>query len=131
MTILLGMLTSDQIQLWIPKQYQIIDKQRRVCHLWDTWIYRRLQSIFNVVWNWKYIAPSPTPRCSIYWKGSFQVTHDYDCQLYYSVLYNELYRWVVLCCVVSERIEFIWLGLTIVRVSSACDVDFSRSQLQS
>ena len=27
--------------------------------------------------------PSPTPRCSSYWKGSFLVTLDYDRQLYF------------------------------------------------
>ena len=31
----------------------------------------------------KGIAPSPTPRCSTYWKGSFQVTLDCGCQLYF------------------------------------------------
>ena len=32
------------------------------------------------------VAP-PTPRCSSYWKGSFQVTLDYGRQLYFTLLY--------------------------------------------
>ena len=30
----------------------------------------------------KGVGPSHTPWCSSYWKGSFQVTFDYGCQLY-------------------------------------------------
>ena len=30
----------------------------------------------------KGVVPSPTPRYSSYWKGSFQVALDYGCQLY-------------------------------------------------
>ena len=29
------------------------------------------------------VAPSPTPQCSSYWKGSLQVTLNYGRQLYY------------------------------------------------
>ena len=32
----------------------------------------------------KGVAPSPTPRCSSYWKGSPLVALDYDRQLYYT-----------------------------------------------
>ena len=32
------------------------------------------------------IAPSPTPQCSNYWKGSLRVTFDYNCLLYFTLL---------------------------------------------
>ena len=31
----------------------------------------------------KGVAPSPTPQCSSYWKGSLLVALDYGCQLYF------------------------------------------------
>ena len=31
----------------------------------------------------KGVAPSPTPQCSSYWKGSLLVALDYSCQLYF------------------------------------------------
>ena len=34
----------------------------------------------------KGVAPSPTPRCSSYWKGSPWVTLDYGCELYFYLL---------------------------------------------
>ena len=36
-------------------------------------------------------TPSPTPQCSSYWKGSFLVTRDYGCQLYYIYIYIYMY----------------------------------------
>ena len=33
------------------------------------------------------VAPYPTPRCSSYWKGSFQVTLDYGRQFYLLINY--------------------------------------------
>ena len=32
----------------------------------------------------KGVAPSPTPRCRNYWKGSLLVTFNYGCQLYFT-----------------------------------------------
>ena len=39
----------------------------------------------SVKWNnpGKGVAPSPTPRCSSYWKGSLPITLDYGRQLYF------------------------------------------------
>ena len=34
------------------------------------------------------VVPSPPPRCSSYWKGSFQVALNYGHQLYLLLLYN-------------------------------------------
>ena len=36
------------------------------------------------------VAPSPTPQCSSYWKGSLQVTFDYGHQLHF-FLFNNLF----------------------------------------
>ena len=33
----------------------------------------------------KGVAPSPTPQCSSYWKGSLRVTLDYGSQLFYNL----------------------------------------------
>ena len=39
------------------------------------------------------VAPSPTPRCNSYWKGSLQVSVDYDRQLYiYIYIYIYIYE---------------------------------------
>ena len=35
------------------------------------------------------VAPSPTPQCSSYRKGSLWVALDYDCQLYNFTLYKQ------------------------------------------
>ena len=44
-------------------------------------------------WNnlGKGVAPSPTPRCSSYWKGSFRVTFAYGRQLYFIYIYIYIY----------------------------------------
>ena len=39
----------------------------------------------------KGVAPSPTPRCSSYWKGSLLVALDYGRQLYFTFLTNCMY----------------------------------------
>ena len=41
------------------------------------------------------VAPSPTPWCGSYWKGSLQVTLDYGCQHYLLFLYQDLIGWVL------------------------------------
>ena len=33
------------------------------------------------------VAPSPTPRCRSYWKGSLLVALDYGCQLYWYIIF--------------------------------------------
>ena len=34
------------------------------------------------------VVPSPTPRCSSYWKGSLRVALDYGCQLYLLIFWE-------------------------------------------
>ena len=50
-----------------------------------------IRYISRVKWSnpGKGVAPSPTPRCSSYWKGSLLVTLNYSCQLYYLSLWTE------------------------------------------
>ena len=40
--------------------------------------------------SWEGVAPSPTPWCSSYWKGSLRVTLDYGRQLYF-IFQNNIY----------------------------------------
>ena len=49
-----------------------------------------IRYVSRVKWSnpGKGVAPSPTPRCSSYWKGSFQVALDYGCQLYFYLYMN-------------------------------------------
>ena len=44
-----------------------------------------IRYVSRVKWSnpGKGVAPSPTPRCSSYWKGSLPVALDYDRQLYF------------------------------------------------
>ena len=46
-----------------------------------------ISCIPRIMWSnlGKGIAPSPTPWCSSYWKGSFRVSLDYGHQRYYKV----------------------------------------------
>ena len=46
--------------------------------------YSNIRYVSTVKWSnpGKGVAPSPTPRCSSYWKGSLQVALDYSRQLY-------------------------------------------------
>ena len=44
--------------------------------------------------KWNGVAPSPTPRCGSYWKGSLRVTLDCGRQLY--LLYIRVLRWLLL-----------------------------------
>ena len=45
-----------------------------------------IRYVSRVKWSnpGKGVAPSPTPRCSSYWKGSLLVALDYGCQLTHS-----------------------------------------------
>ena len=49
----------------------------------------------------KRVAPSPTPRCCSFWKGSLQVALDYGCQLYfiyeYIYIYIYIYEYMYTC----------------------------------
>ena len=46
-----------------------------------------IRYVSRVKWSnpGKGVAPSPTPRCSSYWKGSLQVALDYGHQLYFTM----------------------------------------------
>ena len=59
----------------------------------------------------KEVAPSPTPRCSSYWKGSLQVTLDKDRQLY--LLYCPFLR-------INTKMRF---GILIIKVSKLTYVE--------
>ena len=56
-----------------------------------------IRLVSRVKWSnlGKGVAPSLTPRCSSYWKGSLRVTLDYSHQLY-SLTYNYEASWVTL-----------------------------------
>ena len=59
-----------------------------------------IKYISRVKWSnpGKGVVPSPIPRCSSYWKGSFQITLDYHCQLLqYRILlaYNNHLQWII------------------------------------
>ena len=48
----------------------------------------------------KGVAPSPTPCCSSYWKGSLRVTLDYGRQLYFYfiiLIYIYIYIYIYIC----------------------------------
>ena len=42
----------------------------------------------------KGVAPSPTHRCSSYWKGSLRVTLDYGHQRYFTYIYIHIYIYI-------------------------------------
>ena len=44
-----------------------------------------IRYVSRVKWSnpGKGVVPSPIPRCSSYWKGSFWVAPEYSCQLYF------------------------------------------------
>ena len=58
-----------------------------------------IRYISRVKWSnpGKGVAPSPTPRCFCYWKGSLRVALDYSCQLYYLYCHPQ-----TVCFVVSQ-----------------------------
>ena len=55
---------------------------------------RNIRYVSRVKWSnpGKGLVPSPTPRCSNYWKGSFLIPLDYGRQLYFLFYYNWRYR---------------------------------------
>ena len=62
-----------------------------------------------------YAAPSPTPRCSSYRKGSLRVTLDYGRQLYLLMCYVCVCVWCCVCLLVCvcfwtaiKRLSIIW-----------------------
>ena len=51
-----------------------------------------IRYVSRVKWSnpWKEVAPSPTPRCSSYWKRSLRVALDYGRQFYLLMAYQSL-----------------------------------------
>ena len=49
------------------------------------------------------VAPSPTPWCSSYRKGSLRVTLDYGRQLYFIYIYAKIYYYRVGCRKIYEH----------------------------
>ena len=49
-----------------------------------------IRHVSRIKWSnpGKVVAPSPTPRCSSYWKGSLPVARDYGRQLYFTRPYK-------------------------------------------
>ena len=85
-----------------------------------TWyIYIYLRYVSRVKWSnpGKGVAPSPTPRCSSYWKGSLLVTLDYGRQLY--LLYMCVCTRACVCVCVS--FPFVLMPLW-----KPCNPQFSR-----
>ena len=58
-----------------------------------------IRYISRVKWRnlGKGVAPSPTPWCSSYWKGSLLVALDYGHQLYFIYIYIYIYVCVCVC----------------------------------
>ena len=54
-----------------------------------------IRYVSRVKWSnpWKRVAPSPTPRCSSYWKGSLLVALDYGRQLYFTSHVASIFQW--------------------------------------
>ena len=50
--------------------------------------------------SWEGVAPSPTPWCSSYRKGSLRVTLDYGRQLYFTYIY--IYIYIYIYCRISS-----------------------------
>ena len=85
---------------------RVIPKAQKVVldtSLFNTQHYKvRIKS--KVEQSGKGVAPSPTPQCSSYWKGSFQVALDYGGQLYftyyiytYHYLFVKFIAWCLRC----------------------------------
>ena len=55
----------------------------------------------------KGVAPSPTPWCSSYWKGSLRVALDYSRQLLYIYIYIYIYSYFRSMVSIGNRSEFI------------------------
>ena len=87
-----------------------------------------IRYVSRVKWSnpGKGVAPSPTPQCSSYWKGSLLIALNYSCQLYFYILFNSIstfYRlfhtdiWLICKCliiitnnifIVPFQSEFFW-----------------------
>ena len=65
-----------------------------------------IRYVSRVKWSnpGKGVAPSPTPRCSSYWKGSFRVAFDYSHQLYLLLLSINHNTSIFYLCYLSEYI---------------------------
>ena len=63
------------------KSYQRLKKWYLIPPCWTLSVIRYVS---RVKWSklGKGVAPSPTPRCSSYWKGSLRVALNYSCQVY-------------------------------------------------
>ena len=89
------------------------------------------------------VAPSPTPWCSSYWKGSLRITLDYRCQLYFTILIVvafDYHFWFIfpvwrndfnflgsriICSIVSIKtfiMQYNWFGLLILIQSILHDI---------
>ena len=67
----------------IPKtQKMVLDASLLNTQHYKVWIKGKVEQ------SWEGVAPSPTPWCSSYWKGSLQVTLDYG-QLIYDTSYQQ------------------------------------------
>ena len=69
----------------------------------------RYKYVSRVKWSnpGKGKAPSPTPWCCSYWKGSFRVTPDYGHQLYLSFIFFTILALLIIITIIINIIIII------------------------
>ena len=86
-------------EIWVQSQVESYQRLKKWHLMLSCLTLSIIRYVSRVKWSnpGKGVAPSPTPRCSSYRKGSLRVTLDYGCQLYLhaqnnSVIENEIYN---------------------------------------
>ena len=84
-----------------PRSRHSKDFKNGTCYIHSCLTLSNIRYVSKVKWSnpGKGVAPSPTTRCSGYWKKSLLVALDYGCQLYFT-LPNGIYNIFEPACVV-------------------------------
>ena len=81
-------------ETWVQSQVELYQRLKKWYLMLPCLTLSIIRYVSMVKWGdlGKGVAPSPTPRCSSYWKGSFRVALDYRGQLYLLYLSESEYN---------------------------------------
>ena len=77
-------------ETWVQSQTESYQRLKKWCLIPPCLTLTNIRYVSRVKWSnpGKGVAPSPTPRCSSYWKGSLRVKVDYSRQFYLLIVHT-------------------------------------------
>ena len=103
-------------EIWVQSQVESYQRLKKWYLMLSCLTLSIVRYVSRVKWSnrGKGVAPSPTPRCSSYRKGSLRVTLDYGRQLYFTLIYRYIcYSYIIYIYIYNYTENSSWLVIVL------------------